>query len=102
MSESRIPNPSTSSKPPRSRKRSVKAAQPPTTAEPRSTSEPSSGASASPVAISLSAIHRDAMIATAAYFRAQRRNFETGHELEDWLAAESEIDAALLGGKLQS
>lgn len=42
------------------------------------------------------------MIATAAYFRAQRRNFETGHELEDWLAAESEIDAALLGGKLQS
>lgn len=102
MSEPRIPNPSTSGKPPRSRKRSVKAAQPPATAEPRSASEPPSSTSASPVAISLSVIHRDAMIATAAYFRAQRRNFESGHELEDWLTAESEIDAALLDGKLQS
>jgi len=32
------------------------------------------------------------MIAQAAYFRAQQRHFEPGHELEDWLAAESEVD----------
>ena len=32
-----------------------------------------------------------AMIAAAAYFRAERRGFEPGHELEDWLAAEAEV-----------
>jgi len=31
------------------------------------------------------------MIAVAAYYRAQGRQFEPGHELEDWLAAENEI-----------
>jgi hypothetical protein len=31
------------------------------------------------------------MISVAAYFRGQERHFEPGHELEDWLAAESEI-----------
>ncbi len=35
---------------------------------------------------------RHAMIAKAAYFRAERRNFQSGHELEDWLAAEREVD----------
>jgi hypothetical protein len=39
--------------------------------------------------------HRRALIAEAAYLRAQRRGFEPGHELEDWLAAESEIDLRL-------
>jgi hypothetical protein len=39
-------------------------------------------------------VRRD-IIAQAAYFRAQRRDFEPGHELEDWLAAEAEVDAAL-------
>ena len=38
---------------------------------------------------------RDAMIAEAAYYRAEARGFEAGHELEDWLAAESEIDLLL-------
>ena len=32
-----------------------------------------------------------AMIATAAYFRAEKRGFQAGHELEDWVAAEAEI-----------
>jgi len=31
------------------------------------------------------------LIAAAAYFRAERRNFEPGHELDDWLDAEAEI-----------
>jgi hypothetical protein len=37
---------------------------------------------------------RDALIATAAYYRAERRGFAPDHETEDWLAAEREIDAA--------
>ena len=39
---------------------------------------------------------RAALIAEAAYFRAERRGFVPGHETEDWLAAESEVDALLL------
>ena len=31
------------------------------------------------------------MIATAAYYLAERRNFAPGYELEDWLAAERQI-----------
>jgi hypothetical protein len=38
---------------------------------------------------------RSRMIAEAAYYRAERRGFEPGHELEDWLAAEVEIDREL-------
>jgi hypothetical protein len=34
-----------------------------------------------------------AMIATAAYYCAQQRHFEPGHELEDWLTAEQQIKA---------
>jgi hypothetical protein len=39
---------------------------------------------------------RAALIAEAAYFRAQKRGFAAGHETEDWLAAEAEVDANLL------
>jgi hypothetical protein len=42
---------------------------------------------------------RDAMIAEAAYYRAEARGFESGHELEDWLAAEREIDLLLEAGR---
>jgi hypothetical protein len=35
---------------------------------------------------------RDALIAEIAYYKSQRRNFEPGHEKEDWLAAEAEVD----------
>jgi len=38
---------------------------------------------------------REALIAEAAYFRAQRRGFTPGHEVEDWLAAETEVDKKL-------
>jgi len=34
-------------------------------------------------------------IAVAAYYRAERRNFEPGHELEDWLDAEAEVLAEI-------
>jgi Protein of unknown function (DUF2934) len=38
---------------------------------------------------------RHALIAKAAYYRAQRRGFRPGHELDDWLAAETEVDRQL-------
>lgn len=34
---------------------------------------------------------RHAMIAEAAYYRAERRGFAPGHEVEDWLQAEAEL-----------
>jgi len=40
---------------------------------------------------------RRASIAEAAYFRSQHRGFAPGHELEDWLAAEEEVDQRLMG-----
>jgi hypothetical protein len=43
---------------------------------------------------------RAAMIAEAAYFRSAHRGFEPGHEVDDWLAAESDIDGALARGDL--
>ena len=38
---------------------------------------------------------RQAMISQAAYYRAERRGFEPGHEVEDWLAAEQDIERIL-------
>jgi hypothetical protein len=45
--------------------------------------------------MTLSKDERRSMIETAAYLRAERRNFEPGHETEDWLAAEAEVDNRL-------
>ena len=41
------------------------------------------------------ASRRNVMVQKAAYYRAERRGFQPGHELEDWLAAEGEIDEQL-------
>ena len=38
---------------------------------------------------------RQIMISEAAYYLAEHRGFEAGHELDDWLVAETQIDAAL-------
>jgi hypothetical protein len=38
---------------------------------------------------------RQRFIAEAAYFKAERRGFAEGGELEDWVEAEAEIDALL-------
>lgn len=40
---------------------------------------------------------REVLIAEAAYFRAESRGFEPGHELDDWLTAEREVDRLGLG-----
>jgi hypothetical protein len=36
--------------------------------------------------------HRHEVIAEAAYLRAELRRFEPGHDVEDWLAAESALN----------
>ncbi|MBV6415661.1 MAG: hypothetical protein CMLOHMNK_00174 [Steroidobacteraceae bacterium] len=48
---------------------------------------------------SMSAEQRCVWISRAAYFRAEHRGFEPGHDVEDWLAAEDEIDAILMRGE---
>jgi DUF2934 family protein len=40
---------------------------------------------------------RQRMIEEAAYYRAQQRGFAPGNEVEDWIAAETEIDGLLIG-----
>ncbi|OGV76592.1 MAG: hypothetical protein A3I83_02430 [Methylotenera sp. RIFCSPLOWO2_02_FULL_45_14] len=35
---------------------------------------------------------RCSRIAICAYYKAEARGFEPGHEIEDWLAAETEVD----------
>jgi hypothetical protein len=40
---------------------------------------------------------RGTAIAKTAYLNAARRGFKPGHELEDWLAAENEVDQRLAG-----
>ena len=44
-------------------------------------------------------IDREEMISVAAYFRAEHRGFAGGDPLDDWLAAEAEIDAMLDNSK---
>ncbi|HEX2138448.1 MAG TPA: DUF2934 domain-containing protein [Woeseiaceae bacterium] len=38
------------------------------------------------------------MIKAAAYFRAEKRGFQGGDPVSDWLSSEQEIDAALSVG----
>lgn len=40
---------------------------------------------------------REHMIAEAAYFRAERRGFQGGDPLDDWLQAEAEVDRMTAG-----
>lgn len=46
---------------------------------------------------SISIEERFQMISESAYFKAEQRSFMAGDELADWLAAEAEVDALLLG-----
>ena len=49
----------------------------------------------SSVAAAAFAIERHSMIAEAAYYQAEKRGFQSGHEILDWLEAEKEIDKLL-------
>ena len=43
----------------------------------------------------VTAQERERMIATAAYYRAERRGFAPGQEVDDWIEAETEIERQL-------
>ncbi len=47
--------------------------------------------------LALNAQERDRLIAQAAYFRAEKRGFAPGCELQDWIEAEAEV-LRLIGG----
>lgn len=51
---------------------------------------------APPSAASVAEAARQGMVAEAAYYRAQKRGFVPGREIDDWLAAEAEISAYFL------
>lgn len=42
---------------------------------------------------------RARMIAVAAYYLSEQRGFAPGHEVEDWLAAEQQIDSRIESGR---
>jgi hypothetical protein len=47
--------------------------------------------------IRLSKEAKSRLIATAAYFRAEKRGFAPGGELQDWLEAERDVERQLAG-----
>lgn len=57
---------------------------------------PAESNQSTPSASSVADAARQAMIAEAAYYRAQKRGFVPGRELDDWLAAEAEISGQVL------
>ena len=57
----------------------------------------SSNGAAAEAGLAVTPEERHQLIAEAAYYRAVRRNFADGDELEDWLAAEAEVAVRLDG-----
>ena len=66
-------------------------------ATPRPDSRPASMPAASGLRAQSSSEDTRRQIAEAAYFRAKERGFEPGHELEDWIEAESEVMGRING-----
>ena len=62
----------------------------------RAPSGPAESAPNAPSATSMADAARQKMISDAAYYRAQKRGFVPGRELDDWLAAEAEISSQFL------
>lgn len=65
------------------------------TGTPRVAARPPQSVTPQPTQVRLTAEMRRTMVAENAYLRAERRGFGPGHETEDWLAAEAEVDALL-------
>lgn len=51
-------------------------------------------------AVTMDSDKRYAMIEKLAYEYSESRGFEPGHELDDWLAAETAVDAKLMNDQL--
>jgi hypothetical protein len=75
------------------RARQRKSPSSPSSTSPRDTTSSHTAAAKAPHP----GVDRYASIAQAAYFRSQHRGFKPGHEMEDWLAAEAEVDQRLRG-----
>ena len=69
----------------------------PAPATPKPDSRPASMPAASGLRAQTSSEDTRRQIAEAAYFRAKERGFEPGHELEDWIEAESEVMGRING-----
>ena len=52
------------------------------------------------VSVNSDELHR--LIQEAAYFKAKARNFAPGHEVQDWIEAESEVRLRIESGRPQS
>jgi hypothetical protein len=91
MSHTSLKSPELKS-PVKDEKKPGKASKVPTTAKPRKQKTRDSVAE---IPIQGSGLDRDEMIAIAAYYRAERRGFDSGDALTDWLEAEAEVDALL-------
>jgi hypothetical protein len=93
------PAPVGSAQPPRAS--GAGASSPSSEAPPARRASTPARAQAAPTAthVAVSADARRAMIAKAAYLRAERRGFAPGFEEEDWLTAEKEVDALLSAGR---
>lgn len=79
---------------PRTRASSAKRRSVGRPAAPSSNAKPADQESRS---LGITAEERYKMIAHLAYLRAERRGFAPGHEMDDWLQAESELDQMLHG-----
>lgn len=62
----------------------------------KSPSKSRGGAAADHGGASISVDERRQLIAEAAWYRAEARGFAPGGEVDDWLAAEAEVDENLL------
>jgi hypothetical protein len=81
--------------PPRARAKSPIGAAAAATSPARTPRVRKTAAAKAPARVTISEDVRRGMIAEGAYLRAERRGFAPGHEEEDWLSAEAEVDALL-------
>jgi hypothetical protein len=74
------------------RSQTIKANEVPITVEPKRHETQSAP---DPIPQQGNGLDREAMVAVAAYYRAERRGFNGGDPLADWFEAEAEVDALL-------
>jgi hypothetical protein len=70
-------------------------------AKPAAAAQPAKTAAKKSAAPALSPEQRRCYVEVAAYYMAERRGFNGGSEMEDWVAAEAEIDRLLREGVLK-
>jgi len=76
--------------------------QPPAAKKPaKRSAKPKTAASQAPPLPQLTPEQRRMYVEVAAYYIAERRGFQGGSELEDWVQAEAEIDRLLREGILK-